>query len=53
MGIGGWSAAIMAVLTYVALGLVDLPVAKFFLLGAILLGVGVAILLRVSRGKRL
>ena len=52
MGMGGWSAAIMVVFSYVALGLVDLPVAKFFLLGAVLLGAGVAILLRISRGKR-
>jgi hypothetical protein len=37
----------------VTLGLIGLPLAKFFLLGAILLGAGVAILLRVFRKKPL
>ena len=49
MSIGVGSAAVMVAVSFVALGLAGLPIAKFFLLGAILLGVGVAILFRVFR----
>jgi len=53
MGIGGESAAIIVALGFVVLGLVGLPTAKFFLLAAILLGVGVAIVFRMFRKKPL
>jgi len=34
---------------FVVMGLIGLPVAKWFLLGALLLGAGVALLLRLIR----
>jgi len=51
--VGGESAAIMIAIGFVVLGLVALPVAKFFLLGAIVLGVGVAILFHFIRKRPL
>ena len=53
MSIGVGSAAVMVAVSFVALGLAGLPIAKFFLLGAVLMGVGVAILFRVFRKKPL
>jgi hypothetical protein len=43
--VGGESAAIIVAIGFVVLGLVGLPVAKFFLLGAIVVGISVAIFL--------
>ena len=42
-------AGIIVALGFVVMGLVGLPIAKWFLLGAILFGVGVAVLLRLIR----
>ena len=53
MSIGVGSAAVMVAVSFVALGLAGLPIAKFFLLGAVLMGIGVAILFRVFRKKPL
>lgn len=50
-GVGGESAAVFAALAFVALGLVALPIAKFFLLGAVFIGLAIAILLRFLRRK--
>jgi hypothetical protein len=52
-GTGGEFGAIIVALGFVVMGLVGLPIAKFFLVGAILLGVGVAILFRIFRKKPL
>ncbi len=53
MGIGADSTAILVALCFIALGLAGLPIAKFFLLGAILVGAGIAILFRVFGKKPL
>ena len=53
MTVGGEGAAIIVAISFVVLGLVSVPLAKFFLLGAILLGIGVAILFRFIRRKPL
>ena len=51
IGIAVGVTAIMVALCFVLLGLVGLPIAKFFLLAAILLGLGIAVLFRVFRKK--
>ena len=43
--------AVMVALGFIALGLAGLPIAKFFLLGAILVGAMIALLFRVLRKK--
>ena len=53
MGIGVGSTAILVAVCFIVLGLVALPIFKFFLGGGILLGVGVAILFRALRKKPL
>ena len=53
MRIGGETGAIIVAVSFVALGLAGLPIAKFFLAGAIVLGGGIAILLRIFRKKPL
>ena len=53
MGIGGGSAALIVAVGFVALGLVGLPLAMFFLLGAIPVGIGVAVLLHFREKKPL
>ena len=53
MGIGGGVAAIMVTVGFVILGLVGLPTAKFFLLGAIPVGIVVAVLLHFLKKKPL
>jgi hypothetical protein len=47
----GEFAAIIVAIGFVALGVAGLPIAKFFLLGAALLGALVAVLFRVVRKK--
>jgi len=51
MGVG--ATAIMVALCFVVLGLVALPIAKFFLLAAILLGIGIAVIFRIMAKKPL
>jgi hypothetical protein len=51
MGVG--ATAIMVALCFVVLGLVALPIAKFFLLAAILLGIGIAVIFRIIAKKPL
>ena len=51
--VDGESAAIIVAIGFVVLALVGLPIAKFFLLGATLVGAVVAILFRVFRKKPL
>jgi hypothetical protein len=51
VSIGVGAVGIIIALSFVTLGLIGLPLAKFFLLGAILLGVGIAILLHAFRKK--
>lgn len=53
MRIGGESAAIIVAIGFVILGLAGLSIAKFFLLGAIVLGCGIALLLHLFRKKPL
>jgi hypothetical protein len=53
VSIGVGAVGIVIALGFVTLGLIGLPLAKFFLLGAILLGAGVAVFLRVFRKKPL
>ena len=43
----------MVALCFVVLGLVALPIAKFFLLAAILLGIGIAVIFRIMAKKPL
>lgn len=47
----GEFAAIIVAVGFVTLGVAGLPIAKFFLLGAVILGVVVAMLFRVLRKK--
>jgi hypothetical protein len=42
-------AGILVAIAFIVLGLVSLPMAKWFFLGALVLGVGVALLLRFTR----
>jgi hypothetical protein len=51
IGIG--AVAILIALGFVMLGLIGVPIARFFLLGAILLGAGIAILFHALRKKPL
>jgi len=53
MGIGGESAAIIVAIGFVTLGLVGLSIAKYFLLAAIVVGIGLAVLFRFFRKKPL
>jgi hypothetical protein len=53
VSIGIGAVAILIALGFVMLGLVGVPIPKFFLLGAILLGAGMAILFRAFRKKPL
>jgi hypothetical protein len=48
-GVGGESAAVMTAIAFVILALIAFPGAKFFLLGAVLIGSAVAVLLRFFR----
>jgi hypothetical protein len=43
------SAGLIVAVAFLVMGLVGIPLAKWFLLGAILFGVGVAVLLRLIR----
>jgi hypothetical protein len=43
------SAGILVAVAFLVLGLVGLPIAKWFFLGAVAFGVGVALLLRFTR----
>jgi hypothetical protein len=52
-GVGGESAALVLAIGFVILGLVAFPLAKFFLFGAGLIGIGVAVLFRFFRKKPL
>lgn len=45
--------AVLVAAGFIALGLAGLPIAKFFLLGAVLVGVAIAVLFRVVRRKPL
>ena len=47
--VGGESAAIIVAIGFVVMGLVGLPVAKFFLVGAVVLGIGLAMLFHFTR----
>jgi hypothetical protein len=49
MGVGAESVGILVAVTLLVLGLVGLPLAKWFLLGALIVGSGVALLLRLSQ----
>ncbi|HUK87545.1 MAG TPA: hypothetical protein VLT85_07750 [Terriglobales bacterium] len=51
--VGGESAAIIVAIGLVVLSLIGLPIAKFFWLGAVLVGAVVAILFRLLRKKPL
>ena len=42
-------AGILVALGFVVMGVVGIPIVKWFLLGALVLGVGVAVLLRCTR----
>ena len=42
-------AGLLVAVGFVVMGLVSMPIAKWFLLGALLLGVGIALLLRWIR----
>jgi hypothetical protein len=42
-------AGILVALGFVVMGVVGIPIVKWFLLGALVLGVGVALLLRCTR----
>lgn len=44
-------ASLLIAIGFVILGLVGLPIAKWFLLGALMLGVAVALLLRWTRNS--
>ncbi len=52
-GIGGEAAAVILAVGFLVMGLVSVPIAKFFLLGAALVGIGIAILFRSLRKKPL
>ena len=45
-------AGILVAVAFIVLGLVSLPMAKWFFLGALVLGVGVALRLRFTRSCR-
>jgi len=49
MHAGGEAPAIILAIGFVVMGLVGIPVAKFFLIGAVVLGIGVAILFHFIR----
>jgi hypothetical protein len=49
MGMGGEAPAIILAIGFVVMGLVGLPTAKFFLAGAVALGLGFAILFHFIR----
>ncbi len=53
MAIGTGSVAIMVAIGFVLLGLTGLPVAKFFFLGAVAVGIGIAIVLHLREKKPL
>jgi hypothetical protein len=49
MRVDSESAGIIVALGFVVMGLVGVPIAKWFLIGAIVLGGGVALVLRLTR----
>jgi len=53
MAIGTGSVAIIVAIGFVVLGLTGLPIAKFFLLGAVVLGIGIAIVFHFRERKPL
>jgi hypothetical protein len=42
-------AGFIVAIGFIVMGLIGIPIAKWFLLGAVVLGVGVALLLRFTR----
>ncbi len=53
MAIGTGSVAIIVAIGFVALGLTGLPIAKFFFLGAVVVGIGIAIVVHFKEKKPL
>jgi hypothetical protein len=49
MRVDAESAGILVAIAFVVMGLVSIPIAKWFLLGALVIGVGVALMLRLIR----
>jgi len=49
MSVDAESAGILVVVAFLVLGLVGLPIAKWFFLGALVLGASIALLLRFNR----
>jgi cell division protein FtsW (lipid II flippase) len=53
MAIGTGSVAIMVAIGFVVLGLAGLPITKFFLLGAVVVGIGIATVFHFNEKKPL